>query len=108
HLDTAELAGLFDESPKAVGLLSADPGEATHAAAALKGGVWTHLLVEALSGRAAKAMDKDGTVTALSLHRYVEDELPRLLRKHFEPGTSQTPRLLGEQNAGVVVAGLSH
>ena len=107
HLDGTELAGLFGESPKAVGLLSADPGEESHTSAALKAGVWSHLLVEALSGRAAKATDKAGTVTAFSLHRFLEEELPRVLRKHFEPGTSQTPLLLGKQNAAAVVADLS-
>lgn len=107
HLDPAELAGLFGESPKAVGLLAADAGEAAHPAASLKSAVWTHLLVEALSGHAAKIAGKDGGVTALALHRFVEDELPRVLRRHFEGGTVQTPRLFGEQNAGAVVADLS-
>lgn len=107
HLDPEELAKWFGESAKAVGLLSADAGEASHTAAELKRAVWSHLLVEALSGRAAKATDKAGSVTALSLHRFIEDELPRLLRKHFEPGIAQTPLLFGEQNAGSVIADLS-
>ena len=42
------------------------------------------------------------------MQHFVEDELPRLLRKHFEPGRARTPLLFGEQNAGAVIADLSH
>lgn len=100
-------AELFGDSVKAVALASADAGEVPHAAAELKAPVWTHLVVEALSGRAPKAAGKDGRVTALSLHRYVSGELPRLLRKHFDAAADQHPRLYGEQNGGFVVADLS-
>jgi hypothetical protein len=93
-----------DESAKLVCLTAGAPA---HAAARLKAGVWTHLVVEALSGRAAKAADRSGSVTALSLHRFIADQLPRVLRKHFEAGTEQTPRLYGEANAGQVIADLS-
>jgi hypothetical protein len=107
-LDASELASLFGESPKAVGLTSARPDEPAYAAARLKAGVWTALLVDALAGRAAKALDPDGHVTAASLQRFAEGEMPRLLRKHFDPGDVQTPQLYGEHNAGIILADLSH
>lgn len=107
HLARSELMRLFDGSPKAVALQSADAGQSSYAAAAVKGGVWSHLVIEALSGRAAKATDKGGYVTALSLHNFIDDELPRLLRKHFEPGAAQTPILFGEGNADAPIADVS-
>lgn len=106
HLDGDELEALFADSPKAVCLSATRPDEPAHAAAGLKGGVWTHLLVEALSGRATKALDSGGQLTALSLQRFIEDEMPRVLRKHFEAGVTQAPQLYGGQNAGQVVADL--
>jgi hypothetical protein len=53
-------------------------------------------------------LDQAGRVTAVALQRHVEDELPRLLRKHFDAGASQNPMLFGWQNAGAVIADLSH
>lgn len=107
HLDFEELDRLFADSPKAVALTATVDDQESHTAAALKGSVWTFLLLEALAGRGAKALTPDGTVTAASLHRYLEDELPRLLRKHFDGRTDQTPRLFGDATAGAVVADLS-
>jgi hypothetical protein len=108
HLDADELAGLFDGSPKAVGLTACQVDESSHAAAGLRATVWTSLLLDALGGRAAKPLGRDGRITAVSLHRFLDEELPRVLRKHFEAGTAQTPQLYGEHNAGAVVADLSH
>ena len=66
----------------------------------------TRLLVEALSGRAAKATDKaDAAHSATTPVR--RGNCRATLRKHFEPGTVQNPQLRGEQNAGTVVADLS-
>ena len=107
HHDAGEFADLLDQSPKAVALRSCDDWQGSHESAALKASLWAHLVTEAVAGRAAKALDKDGRVTALSLHRFIEDELPRLLRKHFDAGASQFPMLFGEQNAAAVIADLS-
>jgi hypothetical protein len=107
HLDEAELEAAFTESPKAVGLSACRPVEESHAAAAVKHGLWAQLVAEALSGQARTAADKAGKVTAPSLQRYIEDELPRRLRKHFEAGVTQTPILYGQQNAATVLAALS-
>lgn len=103
-LDDGELRQLFDASAKAVCLVACGPDEEAHAAAAVRAGLWSQLVAEALSGQARKAAGRDGKVTALSLQRFVEDELPRRLRKHFEAGVEQTPILYGEQNAGAVLA----
>jgi hypothetical protein len=105
--DGTDLDGLFVESAKAVGLAAADAGEESHAAANLKATVWAHLVADALTGRAPKAVGKDARITAASLQRHLKDELPRTLRKHFESGVEQTPRLLGDHNGGFVVADLS-
>jgi hypothetical protein len=107
QLDFEQLARLFDDSPKGVCLTATTDGEESLMAAPLKASVWTHLVLEALSGRAAKAITPDGAVTAASLQRYLADELPRVVRKHFTGPPVQSPRLFGEQNAAAVLADLS-
>lgn len=106
-LDFDQLSALFDVSPKGVCLTATVGDEESLMAAPLKASVWTHLVLEALSGRAAKAVTADGTVTAASLQRFLEDELPRVVRRHFSGSPGQSPRLFGDQNGGAVVADLS-
>jgi hypothetical protein len=105
-LDFDQLATLFDDSPKGVCLTATVGEEESLIAAPLKASVWAHLVLEALNGRAAKALNADGTVTAASLQRHLEDELPRVVRRHFSGAPVQSPRLFGGQNGGAVVADL--
>jgi hypothetical protein len=106
HLDQDGLGTLFEDSDNAACLTATQGDEESHAAAALKGSVWTYLLIAARAGRAAKAADREGRVTARSLQKFIEAEAPRVLRKHFEAGVEQTPQLFG--GATAVVADLSH
>ena len=107
HLDEAELRNLFEDSAKAVCVTTCTPGEESTSAGNWKAGTATRLILDALTGQARKATTKAGTVTALTLHDYLGDELPRSLRKHFDHGVRQTPRLYGEQNAGAVLIDLA-
>ncbi len=105
---TSGLAAATADSPKLVALTASSTDDPSHAAAGLKATVWTHLLVEAFAGRAPKAVTPAGTVTAVSLQRHLDDDMPRLLRRHFDTLTQQAPQLYGEHNAAAVVADLSH
>ncbi len=107
QLSSAELTQLFADSPKAVCLMANDPDEESHQTPALGQSAWMHTLVDALAGRASKAVAKDGTLTVLALQKHLEAEMPRVLRKHFAGGTFQRPALYGEHNAGAVLADLS-
>lgn len=107
HLDFEQLSTLFDDSPKCVCLTATTEDEESLMAAQLKASVWTHLVLEAIGGRAAKAVTPDGTVTAASLQRYLDDELPRVVRRYFAAQPVQSPRLFGDANAAAVVADLS-
>jgi hypothetical protein len=106
-LDFEQLARVFEDSPKGVCLTATAGEEESLIAAPLKGSVWAHLVLDALAGRSAKAVTPDGTVTAASLQHFLEEELPRVVRKHFTGAPPQSPRLFGEQNATAVVADLS-
>ncbi len=107
HLYGAELKHVLSDSRKITLLAVTGTDEESHATASFKATLGTHLLTEAFAGRGVKAINKDGSVTALSLHGYLEDELPRLLRKHFDSRAAQSPQLYGEHNAANTIADLS-
>jgi hypothetical protein len=107
HLDFDELRDLFSRSPNAVCLSATGAEEESLPATALQSGAWGYLVREALAGRSAKALTPEGTITAQSLQAYIEDEWPRVMRKHFVGRVHQTPQLFGEQNTSAVVAELS-
>src|SRR5262245_57170564 len=54
---TAELERFFAGRPEAACFLSCAPGEASHVSGSLKAGAWAHLAVEALAGRAPRALE---------------------------------------------------
>jgi hypothetical protein len=74
---------------------------------ALKHGVWAHLVIEALAGNAAAALDGRHRLTPRSLHRYLSDELPRTLRRTLEDPVEQTPIMFGRPTGGWVLADLA-
>ena len=106
-LHEGELRTLFEESPKCVGLLANAPAERSFESAALRHGIWRHHLIEAFSGKTRSGVAKDGTLTAAALQAFLADAVPRTLRRAYEAAQEQTPLLLGEANAGMIVADLS-
>ncbi len=105
-LDEAELRALFEESPTAVGLLAAEPGERSYESAQLRHGIWRHHLLEAFTGKTRSGVNKDGSLTAAGLTAFLADAVPRTLRRTYEAEQEQTPVLYGEGNAAAVVADL--
>jgi hypothetical protein len=106
-LHEGELRALFDESPKCVGLLASGPGERSFESGQLRHGIWRHHLLEAFAGKVRSGVGKDGTLTAAALQAFLEDAVPRTLRRSYETPQEQTPTLYGEANGGIVVADLS-
>jgi hypothetical protein len=107
-LDEAELADLFDNSPKCVGLVAAGEGERSFESAQLRHGIWRMHLIEALTGKVRSGVKKDGSLSAAALHAYLADAVPRTLRRAYETPQEQTPTLYGEANAEAVVVELGN
>jgi hypothetical protein len=105
-LDEGELTRLFEESPACVGLLATAPGERSFESAQLRHGIWRHHLIETFTGKTRSGVNKDGTLTAAGLQAFLEDAVPRTLRRTYETPQEQTPLLFGETNAGHAVADL--
>jgi hypothetical protein len=106
-LHEGELRAHFDASPKAVGLLASAPGERSFESGQLRHGIWRHHLIEAFTGKMRTGVAKDGTLTATALQSFLADAVPRTLRRSYETPQEQTPILLGDAHAGMVVADLT-
>jgi hypothetical protein len=105
-LPAEELAGFFRKLPTGACFLSCRPGETSHISGSLKSGIWAHHVVEALTGKAPRALD--GTLlTAASLQVHLEQELPRTLRATFREAPAQTPALFAADAEQFVVADLA-
>lgn len=106
-LDAKELAILFDESPKCVGLLASEPGGRSFESAQLRRGIWRHHLLQAFTGKVRTGVGKNGMLTAAALHDYLTDAVPRTIRRSHNVDEEQTPTLFGEPQAQMIVADLS-
>jgi hypothetical protein len=106
-LDVGELKAIVEKSPSTAVLLSTEPGERSYEAAQLRRGIWRHHVIESFAGKVRTALDKEGRLTPASLQTYLEEAIPRTLRRTYETPQTQLPRLFGEANAGTVIADLS-
>jgi hypothetical protein len=93
HLPTGELRAFVEEKPGRACFLSCQPAEVSWASGLLKGSIWTHHLVEALTGKAPLALENGRLLTALSLRDHLTREVPRTLRATFRDNRPQTPTL---------------
>jgi hypothetical protein len=107
-LDEAELRKLFDGTSTNVALLACEPGERSLESGQLRHGIWRHHLIEAFSGKVRSCIGKDGMLTAAALQAYLQDAVPRTLRRSYETPQEQTPRLMGETDAEFVIADLTN
>jgi hypothetical protein len=100
------LRDFFTKTPGAACFTSCGEGETSHASGALKGGVWAHHLIAALSGRSPKALEAGRLLTAASLQDCLEQEVPRTLRATFREAPGQTPQMFAPEGERIVLADL--
>ena len=105
-LDSAELAALFDASPRCVSLAACSEGERSFETGQARHGIWRMHLIEAFTGKTRAGVAKDGTLSAAALHAFLSDAVPRTLRRAYETQQDQTPAIYGEGNSEAVVAEL--
>jgi hypothetical protein len=101
-MELEQLEKFAKEKPGRMVLVSHDPDENSQVSGALKSAIWTHHVLEALSGKAARALE--GTIlTADSLNEWLSREMPKTLGATFREAPSQTPTLLKGQAAIPIV-----
>lgn len=90
-LNEDELAEFLNATNYCAVYLSCKPGQASYPSKALKHGIWTHFVLQALRGLDDKAMSADGILTDVSLRDYLKGAVPRYIsasttiKAHQEP-----------------------
>jgi hypothetical protein len=106
-MSETELEEFFKDSRYQVCFSSCKTSESSYSVSALKHGVWTYHLIEALKGDAPRALEKGHRLTAMSLQNYLSVEVPRTLRKVFSDPKVQTPWKYGGESRDFEIANLS-
>lgn len=94
NLDADEVEEFLDSGWYLGVFLSCSPGEKSYPARALGHGIWTHFLLEALSGRAERALTRDRWLTGVGLQDYLRQEVPRFITRETSLRASQTPQAI--------------
>lgn len=101
-----ELDDFFRAAEYRTCFASCKTSESSYSSNALKHGVWTYQVIQALEGNARAALEKGRYVTAFSLQNYLAAEIQRTLRKVFSKPKVQTPWVYGSQSQDFVIADL--
>lgn len=104
-----QIESFFTTHQDAICLVCCQPGEQSHVSGSLKSSIWAHHLIEAFTGKAARARTEEGLLTADTLQAYLEQEVPRTLRATFREAPTQTPRRFGPvQQSPFILADLAN
>jgi hypothetical protein len=101
-----ELKEFCKDSKFHVGFASCAVDEFSWPSTALQHGIWTYHVIQAISGKAPKALEKGRLVTGASLRDYLSVEVPRELRKTRTGNEVQTPCEFGNASKTFVIADL--
>lgn len=92
NLETDEVEEFLDSGWYLGVFLSCSPGEKSYPANSLGHGVWTHFVLEAMSGRADQALTRDRWLTDYGLRDYLRDEVTRFMTREMQLRGTQTPQ----------------
>jgi 16S rRNA G966 N2-methylase RsmD/uncharacterized protein YpiB (UPF0302 family) len=90
--DGREFEVLQGEGEYFATFLSCGRGQSSYPSDALKHGIWTFHLIEALSGRETVAVTAGKYITDRSLMRYLNVEVPKTIEKEYGAAVKQSPR----------------
>lgn len=101
-----ELKAFCKDSDFHVGFASCKVDEYSWPSTALKHGIWTHCIVQALTGKAKGAFEKGELITKSSLADYLSIEVPSEIQKVRKANEVQTPCSFGNATKAFIVANL--
>lgn len=101
-----ELKEFCKDSKFHVGFASCAVDEYSWPSTALQHGIWTYHVIQAISGKAPKALEKGHFVTGASLRDYLAVEVPRELRRTRTGNEVQTPCEFGNASKTFIIADL--
>lgn len=91
-INDEELLVLTEEFPNYITFLSCQPGQSSYSSDILKNGIWTHHLVDALSGNAKGVMKGDRYITDRSLSNYLSRNVAIYTKDELK--YDQNPRVI--------------
>ncbi len=97
---TSELEDRLDDFDHCLCLTSCKAKETSHAPRGMKRSVWTHHLVEAISGEAGLALPLQG----VALQQHLQVETPRTLTRTISAAGLQSPQIYGNPELQLVAA----
>ncbi len=101
-----EFKDFFKDSEYHLAFASCQIDQSSYSSSALKHGIWTYHIIEALKGESLDALERKRFITADSLQTYLNREVPRTIRKTFTGSYNQTPRVFGNISKGFIIADL--
>ena len=93
-LDTTEMDDYLNNGWYCGVFLSCSPGEKSYPSSKLKHGIWTHFLLEAITGRATNALTHDRWLTDFGLRDYLTQEVQRFFTREMQILGTQTPQAI--------------
>jgi hypothetical protein len=102
-LTESELEAFFESGEHCVCFTACKAGESSWPAEKLKHGIWTHHLIEALSGQAPLALEKKSLITSSSLQNYLRVAVPKSVRTLLNGNQKQTPWIYGGQGGDFLI-----
>jgi len=105
-LTETELDEFFADAEYCVCFSACSPSESSYSSVHHPHGIWTYHLLEALSGRASAAREKN-LVTCTSLQNYLSQAVPRTLRTERTDPVTQRPAFFGAMTREFAIADLS-
>jgi uncharacterized caspase-like protein len=106
-MSDAELDDFFRDGQYRVCFSACKTSESSYSAGALKHGIWTYHLIEALSGNAPDALAAHNRLTATSLQNYLSKAVPKTLRQVRSTPDVQTPWRYGGESQDFQIADLT-
>jgi Caspase domain len=107
NLSDDELKDFFKDNEYAVCFASCKNTESSYSSIQLTHGIWTHHLIQALSGEDAIALENQTYITSISLQNYLSQSIPRTLRSTITTQDTQTPWMCGGMTGDFLIADLT-
>jgi len=105
-MSTDELRTFCQESEFCFGFASCKPDEYSYSSDNFKHGIWTHSLIQALSGNDENAFEKEFIITARSLQTYLSKQVRNTLKIELNATVSQNPISFGHMTGEFMIADL--
>ncbi len=103
-MTAGEFEDFFNDSEYHLAFVSCATDQCSYSSDPLKHGIWSHYIIQALTGEAPSALDRGRYLTGHSLQSYLETEVPRTVRRTYSSTEVQTPRTFGNASGDFILA----